>query len=43
VEWALLRLVGPIGALSLATRRPVRAWTRPGRRRQVVTGARRAR
>jgi len=43
VGWALLLLVGPIGALSLATRRPVRAWTRPGRRRQVATGARRAR
>ncbi|WP_138759655.1 hypothetical protein [Modestobacter altitudinis] len=43
VWWALLLLVGPIGALSLGSRRPVRAWTRPGRRRQVVTGARRAR
>lgn len=43
VWWALLLLVGPIGALSLATRRAVRAWTRPGRRRQVVPGARRAR
>jgi hypothetical protein len=28
VLWALLLLVGPVGALSLASRRPVRIWTR---------------
>jgi hypothetical protein len=28
VAWALLLLVGPIGALFLASRRPVRIWTR---------------
>jgi hypothetical protein len=37
VLWALLLLVGPVGALCLASRRPVRIWTRPasaGRRRR---------
>ncbi|MGY1711409.1 hypothetical protein ACI8AC_18070 [Geodermatophilus sp. SYSU D00758] len=29
--WALLLLVGPVGALVLATRRPVREWTAPRR------------
>ncbi len=29
--WALLMLVGPVGALALAVRRPIREWTRPGR------------
>jgi hypothetical protein len=43
VWWALLLLIGPVGALSLASRRPVRAWTRPARRRQVGAGVRRAR
>jgi hypothetical protein len=28
VLWALLLLVGPVGALCLASRRPVRIWTR---------------
>ena len=31
VGWALLLLVGPVGCLSLAVRRPIREWTRPGR------------
>ncbi|NEK58534.1 hypothetical protein GCU56_11705 [Geodermatophilus sabuli] len=29
--WAALLLAGPVGCLVLATRRPVREWTRPGR------------
>jgi hypothetical protein len=29
--WAVLLLVGPIGCLTLALRRPIREWTRPGR------------
>jgi hypothetical protein len=33
VAEALLLLVGPIGCLLLCLRRPVRAWTRPGRAR----------
>jgi hypothetical protein len=32
VVWqALLLLVGPVGCLVLAVRRPVREWTRPAR------------
>jgi hypothetical protein len=31
VWWALLLLVGPVGGLTLALQRPVRAWTRPAR------------
>jgi hypothetical protein len=31
VGHALLLLVGPVGCLVLATRRPVREWTRPAR------------
>ena len=31
VGQALLLLVGPVGCLVLAARRPVRQWTRPGR------------
>jgi hypothetical protein len=31
VGWSLLMLVGPVGALVLAVRRPIREWTRPGR------------
>jgi hypothetical protein len=31
VGWALLLLVGPVGCLALAVRRPIRQWTRPGR------------
>jgi hypothetical protein len=31
VAQALLLLVGPVGCLVLATRRPVREWTRPAR------------
>jgi hypothetical protein len=31
VGQALLLLVGPVGCLVLATRRPVREWTRPAR------------
>ncbi|WP_369254404.1 hypothetical protein [Geodermatophilus amargosae] len=31
VGWALLLLVGPVGCLALAVRRPIREWTRPGR------------
>jgi hypothetical protein len=31
VGWALLLLVGPVGCLALAVRRPIRDWTRPGR------------
>ncbi|WP_110006773.1 hypothetical protein [Geodermatophilus normandii] len=31
VGWALLLLVGPVGCLTLAVRRPIREWTRPGR------------
>jgi len=31
VGQALLLLVGPVGCLLLAVRRPVREWTRPGR------------
>jgi hypothetical protein len=37
---ALLLLLGPIGCLALAVRRPVRAWTTRGRRRSP--GGRRA-
>jgi hypothetical protein len=33
VAEALLLLVGPVGCLALCLRRPVRAWTRPGRAR----------
>jgi hypothetical protein len=29
--WAVLLLVGPIGCLALAVRRPIREWTRPAR------------
>ncbi|MEX5720152.1 hypothetical protein [Geodermatophilus maliterrae] len=29
--WALLLLPGPLGALGLSVRRPIRDWTRPGR------------
>ncbi len=29
--WALLLLPGPLGALALSVRRPIRDWTRPGR------------
>ncbi|SFP37453.1 hypothetical protein SAMN05660464_2970 [Geodermatophilus dictyosporus] len=32
VGWALLLLAGPAGALVLALGRPIREWTRPGRR-----------
>ncbi|MGY1607049.1 MULTISPECIES: hypothetical protein [unclassified Geodermatophilus] len=31
VGWALLLLVGPVGCLVLAVRRPIRDWTRPRR------------
>ncbi len=31
VGWALLLLTGPVGALVLAVRRPIREWTRPRR------------
>jgi hypothetical protein len=31
VGWALLLLVGPLGCLTLAVRRPIREWTLPGR------------
>jgi peptidoglycan/LPS O-acetylase OafA/YrhL len=31
VGWALLLLIGPVGCLVLAVRRPVREWTRPRR------------
>jgi hypothetical protein len=36
--WSLLLLVGPIGGLSLALQRPVRAWTRPASRRRGTRG-----
>jgi hypothetical protein len=39
VWWALLLLIGPIGSLSLALQRPVRAWTRA--RRAASSGRRR--
>lgn len=42
--WAgLLLLVGPLGALVLALRRPVRDWTRPGPARRPPGGRRRER
>jgi peptidoglycan/LPS O-acetylase OafA/YrhL len=38
---AVLLLVGPVGCLVLATRRPVREWTRPARTTRSPGGGRR--
>jgi hypothetical protein len=35
---ALLLLIGPVGCLILATRRPVREWTTPARARSPRRG-----
>ena len=38
--WAVLLVVGPLGALVLALQRPVRDWTRPRRLERGVAAAR---
>ncbi len=43
VGQALLLLVGPVGCLVLATRRPVRRWTRPARATRPADQGRRTR
>ena len=40
VGWSLLLLVGPLGCLVLAVRRPIREWTRPGRGNRTPAPAR---
>ncbi|HYO37804.1 MAG TPA: hypothetical protein VER97_17130, partial [Geodermatophilus sp.] len=40
VGWALVMLVGPLGAFVLAVRRPIRDWTRPRRRTPSPSAAR---